>query len=84
MVKMSMQLGPNFALIYIGIQDNSSALKAQLDQQKSVVDNLFSNTRVGCFLWPNLPQLLFIDSLYIFYVLITSCVLVIASLDAIV
>lgn len=27
-------------------QDNANALKAQLDQQKSVVENLVSNTRV--------------------------------------
>jgi hypothetical protein len=29
------------------LQDNASALKAQLDQQKGVVDNLVSNTRVS-------------------------------------
>ncbi|KAA8533402.1 hypothetical protein F0562_031164 [Nyssa sinensis] len=29
--------------------DNANALKAQLDQQKSVVDNLVSNTRVGFY-----------------------------------
>lgn len=27
-------------------QDNASSLKAQLDQQKGVVDNLVSNTKV--------------------------------------
>lgn len=30
-------------------QDNASSLKAQLDQQRGVVDTLVSNTRVGCF-----------------------------------
>ncbi|GFZ14547.1 plastid transcriptionally active 4 [Actinidia rufa] len=29
--------------------DNANALRAQLDQQKSIVDNLVSNTRVGLF-----------------------------------
>ena len=28
-------------------QDDASAIKAQLDQQKGVVDNLVSNTRVS-------------------------------------
>lgn len=28
------------------LQDNANALKAQLDQQKKIVDNLVSNTRV--------------------------------------
>lgn len=31
------------------LQDNANALKAQLDQQRSVVDNLVSNTRVGYY-----------------------------------
>jgi len=29
------------------LQDNASSLKGQLDQQKTVVENLVSNTRVS-------------------------------------
>lgn len=29
------------------MQDNAAALRAQLDQQKTVVDNLVSNTKVS-------------------------------------
>ena len=34
-------------LLFFSKQDNASALKTQLDQQKGVVDNLVSNTRVS-------------------------------------
>jgi hypothetical protein len=33
------------------LQDNANSFKAQLDQQRSVVENLISNTRVCIFLW---------------------------------
>lgn len=37
----------NYYSIFICFQDNANSMKAQLDQQKNVVENLVSNTRVS-------------------------------------
>lgn len=50
-------------------QDNASSLKAQLDQQKGMVDNLVSNTRVS----PNVTYLLQNSLLVLFFTLTFGC-----------
>lgn len=45
--KCNFKVVPYHAYAFNMLQDNASSLKAQLDQQKGVVDNLVSNTRVS-------------------------------------